>query len=193
MRPTSFLRQSAVALRVLLVLTVVLGAGYPLTVTAFAQLAAPGGANGSRVEHGGHVIGSRLIAQPFEGPQWFHPRPSAAGDGYDTLASSASNLSAEHPDLVTAVRERRTAYARAHGIAERDVPADAVTAGGSGLDPHISVANARHQATRVARARGIAVAEVMRLVDDVRQGRILGILGEERVNVLELNLDLAQR
>lgn len=193
MSATASLRQLIAAIRVLLVLTVITGLAYPLAVTGLAQVVSPGTANGSRVELGGRTIGSSLIAQPFDGAEWFHPRPSAAGeDGYDTLSSSASNLGPNNPDLVTAIEERRAAYAQANGVAPGAVPADALTASGSGLDPHISLENARAQAGRVANARGLDPARVRAQVDRLAKGRTLGILGDERVNVLELNLALAQ-
>jgi K+-transporting ATPase ATPase C chain len=191
MSATSSLRQLAAAIRVLLVLTVLCGLLYPLAITGAAQLLSPGTANGSRVEIGGRVIGSSLIAQPFDAPQWFQPRPSAAGEnGYDTLSSSPSNLGPNNPDLVSAIEERRAAYAQANRVAPARVPADALTASASGLDPHISVENARVQAGRVARARGLQPARVRGLVDRLAKGRTLGILGDERVNVLQLNVAL---
>lgn len=190
---SSAARQFAAAVRVLLVLTVILGIAYPLAITAAAQVISPGNADGSRVEAGGKVVGSSLIAQPFDGPRWFHPRPSAAGEhGYDTLASAASNLGPNNPDLVGAIRERRASYAQENGVPESRVPADAVTASGSGLDPHISPANARLQAARVARARGLDPRRVRAIVDELEQGRTLGVLGEARVNVLALNARLAE-
>lgn len=187
---TASFRQLAAAFRVLLVLTVITGIAYPLAITGIAQVITPGTANGSRVELHGRVIGSSLIAQPFTGAQWFQPRPSAAGDGYDTLSSSPSNLGPNNPDLVKAVGERKAQYAKENGVALSRVPADAIQASGSGLDPHISLANARIQASRVARARGLAPAKVQQLIDSLKQGRTLGVLGDERVNVLELNLRL---
>lgn len=186
---TAPVRQLAAGFRVLIVLTVILGIAYPLAITGIAQVVAPGKANGSRVEVGGKTIGSSLIAQPFTGAQWFQPRPSAAGEnGYDTLSSSASNLGPNNPDLVKTIDERKAAYAKANGVAPSAVPADAITAGGSGLDPAISPANARIQALRVARARGLAPAAVLALVQRTTRGRTLGILGAPRVNVLALNL-----
>ncbi|MDO9352827.1 MAG: potassium-transporting ATPase subunit KdpC [Solirubrobacteraceae bacterium] len=204
MTATAPLRQLFAGLRVLLALTLVLGLAYPLAITGVAQIAAPGNANGSRVstvanangpgsEGGaGRVVGSDLVGQPFDGPQWFHPRPSAAGeDGYDTLASGASNLGPNNPDLAAAVQERLTTYRAENGLsAGQRVPADAVTAGASGLDPDISVENARLQSARVARARSLAPAAVAKAVNDATKGRTLGILGEPRVNVLRLNLAL---
>lgn len=185
------LRQFAAGLRLLLVLTVITGLAYPLVMTAAAQLAAPGRADGSPVRHQGEVIGSRLVGQPFDGPRWFHPRPSAAGErGYDTLASGGSNLGPEHAELASLVRERRAAYAALHGVGPERVPADAVTASASGLDPHITPENARLQAPSVARARGLQPREVQKLVEAHTQARALGVLGAPRVNVLELNLAL---
>lgn len=188
---SSSFRQLLAGFRILLVFTVLLGLAYPLLVTGVAQVVSPGNANGSRAEVGGATIGSTSIAQPFDAPQWFQPRPSAAGEnGYDTLASSASNLGPNNADLVASIGERRTAYAKANGVPASSVPADAVTASGSGLDPDISPQNARLQAARVARARGLDPATVLRLVDAQEQGRTLGVLGQARVNVLELNLAL---
>ncbi len=188
---TSSLRQLLAGFRVLLALTLVLGVVYPLAVTGVAQVVAPAKANGARVDGpAGTTIGSSLIAQPFAGPEWFQPRPSAAGeDGYDTLSSSASNLGPNNADLLASIKQRRVAYAKENGLsASRAIPADAVTASASGLDPHISVANARLQAPRVARARGLALNDVLGLIGDHTQGRTLGFLGAERVNVLALNL-----
>ena len=183
-------RQLAPALAVLALLTALTGLAYPLAVTGIAQVAFPARADGSLLERDGRVVGSRLIGQGFVGERWFHPRPSAAGDGYDAMSSSASNLGPTNPDLLAAVDERRDAYRDANGAA---APVDAVTASGSGLDPHISPANARLQAPRVAEARGLELAEVLALVDAHTDGRSLGFLGEPGVNVLELNLTLAEQ
>jgi K+-transporting ATPase ATPase C chain len=193
MTSTAPLRQFAAGLRVLLALTLVLGLGYPLAITAVAQIGSPANANGSRVQDAtGRTVGSDLIGQSFDGEQWFHPRPSAAGeDGYDTLASAPSNLGPGSPDLAKAVAQRQADYRRENGLAAgQAVPVDAVTAGGSGLDPHISVANARLQSARVARARGLDAAAVAKAVDGATKGRTLGVLGQPRVNVLLLNLAL---
>lgn len=191
-------RQTLAGFRVLLVLTVVLGVAYPLLVTAVGQVAFGWKANGSLVDaSGGHqtsvtdtTIGSAIIGQPFEGAQWFIGRPSAAGEGYDTLASAGSNLGPESPDLVTAIEDRRAEVASREGVDPSRVPADALTASASGLDPHISVAYAELQVARVAKARGLDVATVEDLVGDATSGRTAGILGEPTVNVLELNLAL---
>ncbi len=145
-------RQLVPAIVLFLSFTVLTGIVYPLFVTGVAQVAFPSRADGSLVERGGRVVGSRLIGQGFEGPRYFQPRPSAAGDGYDAMSSSASNLGPTNDDLIKAVDERRAAYEKANG---GKAPVDALTASGSGLDPHISPANARAQASRVARERGL--------------------------------------
>lgn len=186
---TAFIRQSAAGLRVLLVLTVLTGLLYPLAVFAVGRLV-PDRADGSMVEVDGEVVGSRLIGQPFDGDEWFLPRPSAAGDGYDPLASGASNLGPENADLLAAVEQRRAEVAEREDVDPGIVPPDAVTASGSGLDPHISPAYADLQVPRVARTRGLDEDTVRRLVAEATTGRELGILGEPRVNVLELNAAL---
>jgi K+-transporting ATPase ATPase C chain len=180
-------RQIAPAVIAFLLLTVLTGVVYPLVVTGIAQLAFPGRADGSLVKRDGVVVGSRLIGQTFEGPRYFHPRPSAAGDGYDAMSSSASNLGPTNEDLLEAVDERRAAYRLANDAA---APIDALTASGSGLDPHISPENAREQAPRVARARGVDEAQVLELIERHTDERSIGFLGEPGVNVLELNLAL---
>ncbi|WP_341940565.1 K(+)-transporting ATPase subunit C [Microbacterium sp. LWH10-1.2] len=190
------LRTTGVAVRAMLVLTLLLGVGYTLLVTGIGQLLLPWQANGSALPGD---KGSALIGQSFtdaEGnalPQYFQSRPSAAGDGYDAGASSGSNLGPENPDLVAAIQERKTAIAEREGVDPAQVPADAVTASASGLDPHISVAYALLQAPRVAAARGLSEQEVTDLVESRIQGRDLGFLGEERINVAELNLALDER
>lgn len=185
-----------VSLRAMLVLTVILGVGYPLVVTGLGRLM-PGRADGSLVTGAdGAVVGSSLIGQSFTDadghplPQYFQSRPSAAGSGYDGAASSGSNLGPENPDLVAAIAARRAAVAALEGVAESAVPADAVTASGSGLDPQISPAYAELQVPRVARERGLPEAEVRALVAGATTGRALGVLGEPGVDVLELNLAL---
>ncbi|MFS0713544.1 potassium-transporting ATPase subunit KdpC [Microbacterium sp. 2P01SA-2] len=190
------LRTSAVAVRAMIVLTLVLGVGYTLLIS-LVGLALPSQANGSLLRDAeGEVVGSSLIGQSFTDadgealPQYFQSRPSAAGDGYDAAASSGSNLGPNNADLVTAIEERRTAIADREGIDVADVPADAVTASGSGLDPHISPAYAALQVARVAAERGLPEAEVRDLVAAHTAGRDLGFLGEPRVDVVELNLAL---
>ncbi len=184
------IRQAWISVRLLIVMTVILGVVYPLAVFAVGRIV-PSISNGSYVSNAsGTVVGSSLIGQAFDGDQWFQARPSAAGDGYDGLSSSGSNLGPNNPDLVNAITERQAAAAAANGVAPEAVPADAVTASGSGLDPDISPEYAQQQIARVAKARGLDVAAVAALVDDATQGRLLGFIGEPRVNVLELNLAL---
>ena len=186
-------RQLLVALRYLLLMTIVLGIGSPLVVFGVGQLAANDSANGSLVtDNAGVVVGSELIGQQFDGPQWFAGRPSAAGDGYDAMSSGGSNLSADSPELLALVEERRARIADANGVDPAAVPPDALTASASGLDPHISPAYAELQINRVAEARGLPVDRVRELVSANTEGRTLGFIGEERVNVLTLNLALAE-
>ncbi len=190
-------RTAWVALRAMAILTVVLGVGYTLVVTGIGQILFPAQANGSLVvDAAGEVVGSRLIGQSFTGPdgeplpEYFQSRPSAAGDGYDGGASSGSNWGPENPDLIAAIEQRRAAIAAFEGVDPAAVPADALTASASGLDPHISPEYARLQAPRVADARGLPLGTVLGLVAEHTQGRDLGFLGEPTVNVLELNLAL---
>jgi potassium-transporting ATPase KdpC subunit len=194
--------QLLAGLRALLVLTLLCGLAYPLAVTGIAQLAFRHEADGSLVRRDGEVVGSSLIGQSFTGEDYFHTRPSAAGaaaagaegadaDDLSQVASGASNLGPTNPELLDTVAERVDAYREENRLdPDVRVPVDAVTASGSGLDPHISVANARLQAPRVAEARGLDVDDVLQLVDRHTSGRSLGFLGEKGVNVLELNLDL---
>ncbi len=198
--PRSTGRTLWVAVRAMALFTLVLGVGYTLVVTGLGQLLLPAQANGSLVRNpDGAVVGSALIGQRFTDadgaplPRYFQPRPSAAGDGYDGAASSGSNLGPENPDLVAAIAERRARIAAFEGVDEREVPADAVTASASGLDPHISVAYAAIQVRRVAAARGMTAEEVRALVAAHTAGRDLGFLGEPVVNVLELNQALDER
>jgi K+-transporting ATPase ATPase C chain len=186
----NMLRQTLAGLFLLLAFTVVLGLGYPLLMTGVGRVAFHVQANGSMVQLQGKDVGSSLIGQEFTGAQWFHTRPSAAS--YEALASGGTNLGPNSPDLLKAVLKARAHVAAENGVAPADVPPDAITSSGSGLDPHISPTYADLQVARVARARGMSVADVQQLVDDHTQGRILGFLGESRVNVLELNLALAQ-
>ncbi|MES9555825.1 MULTISPECIES: potassium-transporting ATPase subunit KdpC [unclassified Streptomyces] len=194
-----------VALRILLALTVITGIAYPLLVTGIAQAGLSHQANGSLLTTDGTPVASSLIGQNFflpktnpqdeketprPDPKWFQPRPSAGG--YDPSVSGASNLGPNNADLVKAVKDRRAAVAAADGVRPASVPADAVTASGSGLDPAISPAYAYEQVNRVAKARRLAPSAVRRLVARHVRGRVLGFLGQERVNVVELNHDLAR-
>lgn len=179
------------ALVLLLLFTLLTGILYPLVTTGIAQALFPHEANGSLVVREHQVIGSALIGQPFTSPGYFWSRPSAtSAHPYDAAASSGSNLGPSNPALAGAVRERVLALREAEGGAHQAVPVDLVTASGSGLDPHISVAAARFQSPRVARARGIAEREVAALVEAHTSDRALGLFGEPRVNVLTLNLAL---
>lgn len=185
------MRTTSIALRMLLVTAVLLGLLYPLGMTGAAQVLFPAKADGSLLRANGRVIGSSLIAQDFTAPGYFHPRPSAAGKGYDAMASGASNLGPTSRELRDQVRAAVTAAVRTDpGLRAGRVPIDMVTTSGSGLDPDISVANAEAQAPRVARARGMPLARVLALVKSRTAGRQFGFLGEPCVNVLGLNLAL---
>ncbi len=187
-------RQLPTAILVFVAFSLLVGVGYPLVVTGIAQVAFGSKADGSLVVRDGAVVGSALIGQSFEGPQYFHPRPSAAGNGYDAMASGASNLGPSNTALLDATARRTDDFRRANGLgADERVPVDAITASGSGLDPHISPPNARLQARRVAEARGVSLDLVLGLVDEATEGRPLGIFGDPGVNVLELNLALDER
>ncbi len=181
-------RQLLTALKTVVVLTVVLGVLYPLLVLGVGRLGLAHQADGSSITVDGRVAGSSLIGQRFDGDQWFQPRPSA-GD-YDAQASGGSNAGPNDPELLATVAERRAVIARRDGVPPAAVPADAVTASGSGLDPHVSPAYAELQVERVARVRGLPVDRVRQLVQQHTTGRTLGFLGEPRVNVVELNLAL---
>ena len=191
-------RQTWTAVRALLIFTVVLGLGYPLLITGIGQLTLNNNANGQLVKVDGDVVGSAIIGQSFTDadgaalPEWFQSRPSAAGAGYDGGASSGSNYGPENEDLIAAIKDRQAAISELDGVAVGDIPADAVTASGSGLDPHISPAYALLQVPRVAEARGLDEQAVRDLVESMIQGRDLGYLGEPTVNVLLLNIALAE-
>ena len=178
-----------------LVLAVVCCGLYPLIVFGIGQLAFRDKANGSLiVDPSGNPRGSTLLAQGFTDPKYFHPRPSAAGTGYDAANSSGSNLGPTSQKLNDAIKDRVAAYRNENGLSENDsVPADAVTASGSGLDPQISLRNAELQTPRVAKARGLSEEKIRELVQQNTGGRDLGVLGEPGVNVLNLNLALDAR
>jgi K+-transporting ATPase ATPase C chain len=191
---SSLRTELAPALRLLLVLTLLTGLAYPLTVTGLAQVLFPRQANGSLIVHAGKVLGSRLIGQPFRDPRNFWSRPSAtASVPYNGLASGGSNLGPTNPALRAAVARRIATLRAADPGNTAPVPVDLVTASASGLDPDISPAAAAYQAARVAHARGLSSARVQALIDASTRGRQLGVLGEPRVNVLELNLRLDGR
>ena len=172
--------------------TLLLGLAYPLAVTSVAQVAFPDQANGSLVrDAGGRVVGSALIGQPFAGATYLHPRPSAAGDGYDAAASSGSNMGPLNADLAARVAETARAIRVEDGPGV--IPADAVTTSGSGLDPDVSPAYARLQAARIARARGIPVQQVQSIIDAQTEGAFLGFIGQPHVNVLMTNRALDAR
>ncbi|MFF0837518.1 MULTISPECIES: potassium-transporting ATPase subunit KdpC [unclassified Streptomyces] len=198
------MRQYLAALRMLLVFTVITGVAYPLAVTGAAQGVFPHQANGSMIKDHGRPVASALIGQNFDlppragqttpapDPKWFQPRPSAAGStGYDPTSSGASNLGPNNATLIKTIAQRRAAVAAFDGVRPSSVPADAVTASGSGLDPDISPAYAYEQVDRVAKARGLDPAAVRGLVARHIDGRTLGFLGQESVNVVQLNHDLA--
>ena len=186
---SKFTRHLAPALLLTAVLTLLLGVIYPLAVTGLARLLWPDQAAGSLIRQGSRVVGSRLLGQPFSGPGYFHSRPSAAGAGYDPMASGGTNLGPTSRKLVA----EQVGAAAAAARTERPgapVPVDLVTSSGSGLDPHLTPAAAEFQVPRVARERGMPEDLVRQLVQRHREGRQWAVLGEPRVNVLELNLDL---
>jgi potassium-transporting ATPase KdpC subunit len=189
---TRVLRGAVVAV---VLCTLVFGLAYPLLLTGFAQAFFSGKANGSLVKVDGRVVGSKLVAQGFTSPKYFHPRPSATAPAYNAGATTFANLGPTNPDLAKAVRQQARAILKLErpynpGLTIGDIPVDAVTTSGSGIDPHISPANARLQAARVASVRGLSQQRVLDLVDKHTDGRGLGFLGEPGVNVLELNLAL---
>lgn len=191
MKPTEYLKELRTALASVLVLVVILCGAYPLLVWGIGQTLFPNQANGSLIQLRGKTAGSSLIAQGFKGAAYFHPRPSAAGQGYDASNSGGSNLGPTSQKLIDSVKERIAVYRSENNLTPQSpVPADAVTSSGSGLDPHISVQNARLQAPRVAKVRNMSQEKLRQKIDIHTEGRDLGIFGEPRVNVLKLNLDL---
>ncbi len=188
------LGRSAIAV---VVLTLVFGVAYPVVFTGFSQLLFSDKADGSMIERDGKIVGSKLAAQAFTKPQYFHPRPSATSPEYNAAATTFANLGPTNPDLAKAVRRRALAILKLErpynpGLTIGDIPVDAVTTSASGIDPQISPANALLQAARVAKVRGLSPERVSQLIDRNTDGRWLGIFGEPAVNVLELNLALDQ-
>jgi K+-transporting ATPase ATPase C chain len=192
MKTQELLQEVKVSVLATLALLIILCGAYPLVVWGVAQVAFPGQANGSLVEVRGKVVGSGLMAQAFSSAQYFHPRPSTAGDtGYDGASSGGSNLGPLSQKLIDQVKERVDKYRAENNLpAATLVPADAVTASGSGLDPHISARNAGLQTARVAQARQVGVDKVNKIIQNCTEGPDLGFLGEPGVNVLRLNLAL---
>ena len=190
-RMINFLREIKTAIIATLVFVVMVSGIYPLLVWGIAQGLFPHEAGGSLIIKDGRLLGSRLIAQGFTSPQYFHPRPSSAGTGYDSTSSAGSNLGPLSKTLVDTIRQRVIKYRTENNLEPSIlVPADAVTASASGLDPHISLENARLQTQRVAMERGMSEEAIRRKIAANTQGRDMDIFGEPRVNVLMLNLDL---
>jgi len=186
-------RQLAIGFKMMLVLTVLTGLLYPGVVTGLCQVLFPARANGSLIVANGHAVGSELIGQNFKRPEYFQPRPSAAGnDGYDPTASSPSNLGPTSQKLADRVKDSVASFRKNNPDYTGPVPADLVTSSASGLDPDISPASAEAQAARIAKARGIPVEQVRDLIRSHTQERDLGFMGEPRVNVLKINLALDQ-
>ena len=186
-------QQLGTGFKMMLVLTVLTGLLYPGVVTGLCQVLFPARANGSLIVANGHAIGSELIGQNFKRPEYFQPRPSAAGnDGYDPTASGASNLGPTNQKLADRVKDSVASFRKNNPDYTGPIPADLVTASGSGLDPDISPASAEAQAARIARARGVPVEHVRNLIAGHTKGRDLGFMGDPRVNVLEINLALDQ-
>ncbi len=182
------------ALRINIFLTILLGVAYPLAVTGVSQIIFPHQANGSLITKGDRVIGSELIGQNFTNPEYFQPRPSAAGnDGYDPTASGGSNYGPTNQKLIDRVKAAADKFHKDNPDYQGPIPADMLTGSGSGLDPDISPASAQAQAPRVAKARGISPDQLNQLVAQYTKSADLGLLGEPRVNVLKLNLALDQQ
>ncbi len=185
-------KELAPAFRVTLLLTIVTGFLYPGVVTGLCQLLFKNAANGSLLSANGQMVGSSLIGQNFTKPEYFQPRPSAAGAGYDGFASGGSNYGPTNQHLIDRVQASIDQFHKDNPDYHGPIPSDMVTASASGLDPHISPASAEAQAPRIAKARGVKLDQVEQLISKHIEQRQLGFLGEPRVNVLELNLDLDQ-
>lgn len=185
------LQQLAPALKMTVLLTLLTGLIYPAAITGLCQVLFNNQANGSLISQNGQIIGSSLLAQNFTRPEYFHPRPSSAGtDGYDPTASSGSNFGPTNQKLYDRAKASADQFRKDNPDYTGPIPADALTASGSGLDPHITVANADAQAARVAKARNVDASKINSLIASATEGRDLGFLGEPRINVLKLNLEL---
>ncbi len=202
------LQQLKTSIIIVLLITVLTGLIFPGVITVVAKAAFPKQANGSLIEKNGKVVGSSLIGQNFADPKYLHPRPSAAGSGYDATASSGTNLGPTNDKLINGIHKKlpdgkddpgnfdgikdlAAAYRKENGLpADAEVPADAVTRSGSGLDPEVSPANAALQASRIAKARGVSEEQIKAVITADTQSRQFGVLGEPRVNVLQVNMDL---
>ena len=180
-------------LRITLFLTVLCGLAYPLAVTGICQVVFPHQANGSLIPLNGNLVGSELLAQGFTKPEYFQPRPSAAGNGYDPTASGGSNYGPTNKKLIDRVQASVEQFRKDNPDYHGAIPADLLTASASGLDPHVSPDSAMAQVSRVAKARGVAPDRINKLVASLTEGPDLGVLGEPRVNVLKLNLALDQQ
>ena len=186
-------KQTTIALRFLLLITLLLGIAYPLVSFGVGEVIAKHQIHGSLVTSKGQIVGSALIGQNFAGERWFHSRPSAAGpDGYDPLSSGATNAGPNDPNLAATLTQRKLAIAKEEGVTFASVPADAITSSGSGLDPDISPTYARLQAARVASAHNLSTTQVLEIIKAITHHRLFGFIGEESVNVLKLNLAISK-
>ena len=184
-------KQLLASIRILLTFTVLVGVIYPLAITAISRLSFSDKSNGSFIKVDSKIVGSSLIGQNFEGSEWFHSRPSAAGEGYDAMASSGSNLGPTNEDFIASVEQRANDYRKENMLDDSvQVPLDAVTASGSGLDPEISLVNAKLQALRVAKARNLTESVVLQLISKEKTDNIFDFGMDERINVLKLNIAL---
>lgn len=184
-------KQLLASIRILITFTVLVGVIYPFAITAISKISFSNKSNGSFIKVDSKIVGSSLIGQNFEGSEWFHSRPSAAGEGYDAMASSGSNLGPTNEDFIASVEQRANDYRKENMLDDSvQVPLDAVTASGSGLDPEISLVNAKLQALRVAKARNLTESVVLQLISKEKSDNIFDFGMDERINVLKLNIAL---